>query len=135
MVVDIPTTARKVELVATISGHGAGTNECAEFCDHEHTFTVAGHAPHQISFPEAGTETGCIPGVAAQMTPNQWGTWWFGRGGWCPGQPVYPHVVDVTDEVVPGEPATLTYEGTFQGAPPPDGSGDILLESWLVISE
>jgi hypothetical protein len=48
---------------------------------------------------------------------------------------VYPHVVDVTDEVVPGEPATITYEGTFQGAPPPDGSGDILLESWLVISE
>jgi len=70
------------------------------------------------------------------MTPNQGGTWWFGRGGWCPGQQVDPWVVDVTAEVTPGQPATVSYRGLFKSIdPPPDGAGDINMVSYLVVHE
>ena len=67
------------------------------------------------------------------MVPNQWGTWWFGRGGWCPGQQVDPWVVDVTDEVTPGMPATVEYRGLFGGADPTDGHGNIDMISYLTV--
>lgn len=130
--VDIPADVAKVELVTIVTGHGAGTSSCAEFCNHQHEFTV-GSTTTLIEFPEAGTNTGCEDaGIPNQMTPNQWGTWWFGRGGWCPGQPVLPHVLDVTADVTPGETVTVSYRGLFGGNTPLDGSGDILLNSWIV---
>lgn len=49
------------------------------------------------------------------MVPNQFGTWPFGRSGWCPGLDVAPWVVDVTEALVSGE-NELTYRGLFQGA-------------------
>jgi hypothetical protein len=134
--VDVPVsaTAAKVELWALITGHGASTNQCAEFCDHEHEFTV-GAATHLASFPEAGTELGCIDMIEDQMTPNQSGTWWYGRGGWCPGAPVLPFSADVTAEVAPGGTATVGYRGLYDGDTAPDGSGDIVLNAWLVVYE
>jgi hypothetical protein len=69
------------------------------------------------------------------MTPNQWGTWWFGRGGWCPGQAVKPYQVDVTDDVEPGTSASVSYRGLYNGQDPPDGSGNILLNAWWVVYE
>jgi hypothetical protein len=69
------------------------------------------------------------------MVPNQGGTWWFGRGGWCPGQQVDPWVVDVTADVTPGETVTLSYEGKLNGNTPPDNAGKIRMNSWLVIYE
>lgn len=131
--VPIPADTTRAALYVVVTGHGAGAHQCAEFCDHRHRFRVDGGPVHEIGFPEAGTDDGCLQaGIPLQMTPNQWGTWWFGRGGWCPGQPVAPHVIDVTGEVTPGATATVSYEGLFDGAPPVDGSGDIVLESWLV---
>ena len=68
------------------------------------------------------------------MVPNQGGTWWYGRDGWCPGEQVTPHVWDVTQMVTPGSTATVTYEGLFDGATPPDPSGtagNIVLTSYL----
>jgi hypothetical protein len=133
--VPIPASATRVELVVNVTGHGAGTNSCAEFCNHQHEFTVDGVST-LIEFPEAGNDDGCVDvGIANQATPNQWGTWWFGRGGWCPGQPVLPQIVDLTSQVTPGQDATIEYRGLFQGETPPDGAGDILLESWLVVWE
>lgn len=133
--VPIPAAAKKVELHVVVTGHGAGTNQCAEFCNHQHEITVNGQT-HLIEFPEAGTEDECVPQVSHGMTPNQAGTWWFGRGGWCPGQQVNPRVIDVTAEVTPGQPATVAYRGLWKGVdPPPDGSGDINLTSYLVVHE
>jgi Peptide-N-glycosidase F, C terminal len=130
--VDIPADAAKVELYTIVTGHGAGTNSCAEFCNHQHEFTV-GAAEYFIEFPEASSNTGCEDeGVPNQMTPNQWGTWWFGRGGWCPGQLVVPHVFDITLDVTPGLTASVGYQGLYNEGTPPDGSGDILLNSWVV---
>jgi hypothetical protein len=130
---EIPADARRVELYAVTTGHGAETNQCAEFCDHQHAYTVNGRE-HLQGFPEAQVPDGCVDMVDRGMTPNQYGTWWFGRGGWCPGMQVDPFVVDVSDEAPAGSTATVTYEGRFGGrAPPPDGSGNIALNAWLVI--
>jgi hypothetical protein len=129
--IPIPAAAKKVDLWAVISGHGNGTNNCAEFCNHQHEFTVDG-STHTQKYPDAQSEEGCITDIEGQMTPNQWGTWWFGRGGWCPGGIVHPYDVDVTDEVTPGSDATLSYRGLYRGDTPPDGSGDIVMNAWVV---
>lgn len=130
--VPIPEGAKKVEVWALVTGHGAGTSQCAEFCNHQHEFTVGGVATLK-DFPMASTQTGCVDQVDAGMTPNQAGTWWYGRGGWCPGQQVDPWVVDVTANVTPGSDATVSYRGLFKGAEPPDGAGNIVLTSYLVV--
>lgn len=137
--VDIPADATRVELVATISGHGFGNDDynCAEFCDHEHTFTVDG-TPFVKSHPEANAPLGCVEDVVNGTVPNQFGTWFFGRGGWCPGREVLPTVFDVTDAVTPGSTATLTYQAGVAGLDggPPQGDGfaaRIDLESYLII--
>ena len=35
--------------------------------------------------------------------PNEHGTWYFGRNGWCDGLDVTPLVFDITDVVNSGE--------------------------------
>jgi hypothetical protein len=134
MEVAIPSGAKKVELWSIITGHDAATSQCAEFCNHVHEMTVNGKA-YTKSHPEAASEDGCMPEIAHGMTPNQGGTWWFGRGGWCPGQQVKPWVVDVTADVVPGETAQLSYLGKLGNASPPDGAGTIDMVSYLVVHE
>ncbi len=140
--VPIPADATRVQLFAFISGHGFGTDteNCAEFCDHEHRFTVGG-VEYVKDFPDAGSEDGCLQEIDVGTVPNQYGTWPFGRGGWCPGLEVAPYVVDVTSNVTPGMDATLSYRGTFMGAdfvPKPvngnnGGFGALIrLQSWLV---
>ena len=130
----IPLTAVKVEVWAIITGHGMATYNCAEFCDHRHTFTVNGEH-FQKGHPEVGNSQGCIGQIENGMVPNQGGTWWFGRGGWCPGQQVDPWTADVTDVVTPGETATISYQGTLGSATPPDGAGNIRMVSYLIVYE
>ena len=130
----IPAGAKKVEIWAVISGHGGATNNCAEFCNHQHEWTIGG----QTYFHEhdtIGNDTACVDAIDNGVVPNQSGTWWFGRGGWCPGQQVEPVVFDVTDVVTPGETAEISYRGMFNGGEIPDDSGNIVMSSWLVISE
>jgi hypothetical protein len=130
----IPAGTKKVEFFAIVTGHGAATSQCAEFCNHQHRLTANGTA-FDKEFTEAGTEEGCIAETPNLMVPNQAGTWWFGRGGWCPGQQVKPWVIDLTDVAAPGEELTLTYEGLFGGMTPPDDAGDIVLSSYLVMHQ
>ena len=130
----VPANTTRVEFLAIITGHGAGTNQCAEFCNHQHRIDANGTSMMK-DFPEASTEEGCIAQIDSLMVPNQGGTWWFGRGGWCPGQQVTPWVVDLTDAAAPTEELTLVYEGLFGGNTPPDGAGDIQLASYLVTYE
>lgn len=134
--VAVPADAKKVELAFIVTGHGgvAGTN-CAEFCDHQHRFTVNG-APFAKTFPEAQSFSGCAERVDEGVTPNQFGTWYYGRGGWCPGHDVPPVVFDVTSSVTKGANNTLTYSTTYNNAPLTAGQGaqgNIVLSSWLVI--
>ncbi len=137
--VPIPQAAKHVELWAIITGHGGDAiTNCAEFCDHEHHFTVGGSA-YVKDFPMAATQSGCVPDTAQMMTPNQGGTWWYGRGGWCPGAPVPPWVVDVTKDAPAGQTVTVSYQGLLSGATPPPqdagGTGNIDMVSYLVVYE
>jgi hypothetical protein len=133
--VPVPSTASHVELRAIITGHGSDSRGCAEFCQHGHRFEVEDYS-WEHTYSEAGTALGCTEAIGNGVVPNQWGSWWFGRGGWCPGQRVDPWVLDVTSDVTPGEDATVFYQGSLSGDAPPDGgSGNILMNSWLVIYE
>ena len=132
--ISIPESAAKVELWTIVTGHGMGTYNCAEFCDHRHTFTVNGEY-FQEGHPEVNNQSGCVSEVARGMVPNQGGTWWFGRGGWCPGQQVEPWTADVTEVITPGEVVTISYQGTIGSLKPPEGAGNIRMVSYLVIYE
>jgi hypothetical protein len=132
--VAISSTAKKVDLYVLATGHGAEDGNCAEFCNHEHHFTVEGKE-HLLSFPGAQTTLGCASEVGKGVVPNQHGTWYFGRGGWCPGYDVAPWIVDVTKEVTAGKTANLGYTTTFGGQPVATGRGYIELSSYLVTWE
>jgi hypothetical protein len=139
---EVPAGTKRVELFALLSGHGWGKDaaNCAEFCNHAHHFKVNGKE-YVKEHPSAGSQTGCLIRLPEGVVPNQYGTWPYGRGGWCPGLDVAPWVVDVTDALVPGT-NTVTYAGLFNGAPytpqpavnpNPNGfSATIWLSSYLV---
>ncbi|AKV00165.1 N-glycosidase F, putative [Labilithrix luteola] len=129
---DVPAGTKKVEIYALVTGHGADTSHCAEFCNHTHHFAVNGKS-HDIDFPEAGNQDGCRKRVAEGVAPNQWGTWYLGRGGWCPGFDVRPFVFDVTGDATAAS-NELTYHalvGTSELAPGVK-YGNIDLTSYLV---
>jgi hypothetical protein len=142
--IDIPADAKGVKVVARITGHGFGSDvaNCAEFCNHTHHFTVNG-TESKHDQPWVGKQYGCASQIPDGTVPNQFGTWTLGRAGWCPGLEVAPFIADVTDQVTPGEPATISYEGLFDGEdyvpiPNPGNvqnsfSANIWMESWLVI--
>ncbi len=125
--IDVPADATKVHLQATLTGHGMDQQDnCAEFCNHEHTFTIAG-VEHVAAHPNMGDREGCLKQIDQGTVPNQHGTWWFERSSWCPGKQVDPWVWDITELVRPGEPATITYttnHGEFV-------NGNINLQTWV----
>lgn len=132
-VIDVPADAARVELVTLLTGHGGvmPTN-CAEFCNHEHLFGINSAVTRQ-NFPEAQSPSACADRVSEGVVPNQHGTWYFGRGGWCPGLDVSPKVFDVTASIRKGQPNTLSYQARFGGAPVTMNLGNIVLSSWLVV--
>jgi len=93
-----PKNLTAMGIAAYVTGHGFGqtAQNCAEFCGSTHEFTLksgdssaeqVGEGKLRISFDNAGTETGCSDLVRdLGVTPNQYGTWFYGRNGWCPGQ-------------------------------------------------
>ncbi len=139
-----PDGTTRVEIMAVVTGHGFGSDRenCAEFCNHGHAFSVNGQGEHVKDFPDAGSPYGCADQILTDgVTPNQYGTWVFGRGGWCPGVGVTPYVVDITHEVTLGAENTLDYRVLLDGleqAPEVTNynfSARIDLASWLVYSQ
>jgi hypothetical protein len=129
----IPADAAKVEIATVISGHnGNAPDNCAEFCATDHHFLVNG-VDHVRDISLGDEERGCMDQIANGTVPNQYGTWWYGRDGWCPGKQVDMVMLDVTDSVVPGETAHLEYEAYHNGEPYP-GSATLVVETWLVVS-
>ncbi len=132
--VDIPAEATKVEIAISFSGHGQeGNQACAEFCNFDHHFYVNG-TEHVVEFPVAGSALGCMEQVNDGTVPNQYGTWWYGRNGWCPGKEVEHVTIDITSEVTIGGTNTFDYEAFWEGDLYEGGGGNLLLTSWLVYS-
>ncbi len=122
---DAPAWATRVEVAAIVSGHGWGRDmaNCAEFCNHTHHFRVNDGPAHIKAHPETDDIVGCVRQVPQGVTPNQAGTWVYGRGGWCPGQDVPPWRADITADVRPGAPNHIRYRGLFRKAGETDLSG------------
>ncbi|MBK9371187.1 MAG: hypothetical protein IPN01_33650 [Deltaproteobacteria bacterium] len=147
MTVSVPADAARVELMTVVTGHGFGNTKeaCAEFCDHQHRFTVNGDYEVTKEHPTAGTRWGCAEQVYTEgVIPNQSGTWVYGRAGWCPGLEVDLWTVDLTGVAKAGEESELAYTGLFDGRAMfepqyNDGYGStdayILLTSYLVTYE
>ena len=120
----------KVVLAFTLSGHG----EC-EFMETTHIFTVNGVDFQWSSVGVAGTAMGCSTQVrSGRVQPNQHGTWYTGRNGWCNGADVPVHLMDVTQAIMsrPSSAANITYHA-YVGASSPPGKqgGNIVLASSL----
>ena len=79
---------------------GAGTDNCAEFCDREHWLTIDGTERFRWN---VWNECGSNP-----VYP-QGGTWVFDRAGWCPGDIVTTQHHELTPYVTPGETITIDY--------------------------
>ena len=148
IIFEVPDNAVKVEFVSYITGHGWGSNgtyNCAEFCNSKHIFTVNGGVyEFETSYPEAGDQDYCMePTTIIQgVKPNQYGTWGYGRAGWCPGQDVYPFVTDITGYVSIGDENVMDYDACrVQGSnclTPPICQGDgycpeIAMTSYIII--
>eukprot|EP00955_Chlamydomonas_euryale_P117185 366459-Chlamydomonas_euryale.AAC.2 len=76
--------------------------------------------------------------VAAGAVPNEYGTWFFGRNGWCNGRDVTPQSWDVSDELLPpGGTNVLRYRSLlrgeeYDGVSDVDGAAELLMSSYLV---
>ncbi|MCB9597529.1 MAG: hypothetical protein H6719_32720 [Sandaracinaceae bacterium] len=122
-----PADASRVELVVIVSGHGqeAGNN-CAEWCDHHHTFDVGTTEVADITFTGmAGRENGCAELAGQGVPPGQWGNWSPLRAGWCPGLPVETRRFDITSAVTLGAENQLSYAGSYGGGAPSGGNIDL----------
>ena len=127
-----------VKIVSTITGHGFNQDQanCAEFCDHEHHYYLNGnHAYewHPIVYDNQGCEKEVDRGVVA----NQFGSWPFGRAGWCAGQDVKQWTYDITDWIDNSTTNNLQYKGLYNGQEyvPQNtngGSREIRANIWLV---
>lgn len=140
-----PNGATHAEIFGLITGHGYGKDRanCAEFCNHQHEFRVNDSGVFMAEFPETEDVYGCGAQVVEGTVPNQYGTWVYGRGGWCPGKQVDPFIAAVTDSVLFGEENAISYRGLFEGEPyVPEaydsGQGfgaEVRVASWLVFYE
>ena len=147
IVFEVPDNAVKVEFVSYITGHGWGCDgfNCAEFCNSKHMFAVNGGVyEFETSYPEAGDQDYCMePTTIIQgVKPNQYGTWGYGRAGWCPGQDVHPMTTDITSHVSIGDENVIDYNACrVQGnncVTPPICQGDgycpeIAMSSYIII--
>ena len=67
------------------------------------------------------------------VSPGQFGNWAPERAYWCPGLPVAPIHIDLTDAVNLGVENQLDYEATLGANIQPRG-GDIALSAYVVYS-
>jgi hypothetical protein len=91
----------KLQIYSFNTGHGWGKEEanCAEFCNMDHHFYVNKDGHFMVNYPMAGSQTGCQDRVLDGVTPNQWGSWWYGRTGWCSSLDVKPWIMDITSHI------------------------------------
>ncbi|XP_035529090.1 LOW QUALITY PROTEIN: uncharacterized protein si:dkey-256h2.1 [Morone saxatilis] len=127
-------TSFQVELYAVITAHGSDDNRCGEFCVTSHHFLFNTVFNNTLIFDSAGSPLGCTTQVKEGAVPNEYGTWLYGRGGWCDGQQVNPWRVDITEQLNVSESNTVLYFSAFsrEGDPNPrKDPGYIIMSSFL----
>ena len=127
-----------LKIVATITGHGFNQDQanCAEFCDHEHHYYIGSSHTYEWH-PIVHDSEGCEKEIKNGVVANQFGSWPFGRAGWCAGQDVKQWTFDITDWVDNQTVNELRYRGLFNGQEynPQNtngGSREIRAEIWLI---
>ncbi|KAM9310513.1 uncharacterized protein KZ484_026388 isoform 2-T2 [Pholidichthys leucotaenia] len=132
----IPVSTKKVELYAVITGHGSDEHRCGEFCVTSHHFVVNAAYNNTHIFGSAGSALGCALRVKEGAVPNEYGTWLYGRGGWCPGLQVNPWRIDITKQLnISGSDFnTIIYFGLFDDRHPDPAQqpGYIIMSSFLI---
>jgi len=89
--------SKRVAVAAIITGHSG-----CEFEPTSHHFVVNGRdfntsAPEfRDRYMEAGSPLGCAEKTNRGAVPNEHGTWYYGRNGWCDGEDVKPMLFDIT---------------------------------------
>ena len=123
----VPEDAVATELVVLVSGHGqAGGNNCAEWCDHRHDFSLSGIPIAEVrTDPVVGELRGCADQARQGVPPGQWGNWAPGRAYWCPGLPVPARRFDMTTRVAAGGAGRMFYRASFAGDEPAGGNIDL----------
>jgi len=138
---NVTDNTERVEIVTFFTGHGhSSTDEnCAEFCNHQHEFTINGMTVSLLEHPNGGTSYGCYNRVDEGVSANQYGTWVYGRAGWCPGQDVEYNRIDITGLSEIGE-NQISYRGLYQGddyePTVTDADGylpEIKLRMWVIV--
>ncbi|HVJ92297.1 MAG TPA: peptide-N-glycosidase F-related protein [Labilithrix sp.] len=131
-----PEGTKRVELVTLLTGHGQDeSTNCAEWCDHRHTFTINGAALPTIRYDRdaIGSRYGCAERASLGVIPGQYGNWAQSRAYWCPGMAVQPIRTDVTSRVTVGKENTLSYAASYSTeASIPAGNGNIDLTTYVV---
>ena len=136
----VPSETTRVEIVATITGHGFQKDDanCAEFCDHEHHYYIDNHHTYEWH-PIVGSNTGCENEISNGVVANQFGSWPYVRAGWCAGQDVKQWTYDISSWVdFNGQINELTYRGLFNGqeynptGESSSGGRNIVAEIWVV---
>ncbi len=93
-------TAEKMAMMRIIpSGHGAGTSNCAEFCNRSYHIFVDGVQ----RFNQQIWRTDC--GMNALY--HQAGTWIYDRANWCPGEKTLIKTYNLTPYMTPGDSMML----------------------------
>lgn len=132
----LPFDVRRVFIHSLITGHGSDSpNNCAEFCPTHHTFNINGYNVTKF-FNNAATPFGCAAEVKNGVTPNQHGTWLYGRAGWCPGQDVEPWVEEVTSLLLLGSSKSVNemfYTAFYNGRPATHNFGYFKVSTYLVL--
>jgi hypothetical protein len=81
---------KKGQVFAIITGHGNDNHGCGEFCATQHIFTLDGRTKmtKNQTLPISNAPTGCAEYIDSGVVPNEFGTWLYGRNGWCNGRNV-----------------------------------------------
>ena len=130
-----PSDSTRIELVILLSGHGQTSRDnCAEWCDHRHHFKINDVALPIIQHEgEIGSLRGCANAANQGVSPGQFGNWAVERAYWCPGLPITPIHLDITEHVRLGEVNEMTYRATLGADLEPRG-GNTVLSSYIVYS-
>ncbi|MBN2722804.1 MAG: hypothetical protein JXR95_01900 [Deltaproteobacteria bacterium] len=131
--VTVPTGYTKMELATSITGHGMSQpGNCAEFCNTEHYFEINSNE-YMRDFPQVSQTIGCMWQTEDGTVPNQYGTWWYGRSGWCPGKEVPLVTYDITEQTAAASQILISY-GAFYNDEPYSGDNwrGISLSSWVI---